>query len=220
MGVSSQNGEWRVEHDMDGERIAAAGAFLAEALGYPGEPGDLAAGMQAVRETADEAVYAAEIETGGGPIAFLVFTFSLDEATQARQAESVAAMTRAEELSTPGPRLVAEAEVGGWGMLLATTPAGLATLSGNAAAAANVEESNEPPVPAADAEDRARAADALMDALRNANARAGELQRMIDGNSGERTVEERALTLYLLDPGSLAYLTRIMRQLVDEATQG
>ncbi|MFM9108547.1 MAG: hypothetical protein ACKOWF_17815, partial [Chloroflexota bacterium] len=64
------------------------------------------------------------------------------------------------------------------------------------------------------------AADALLDALREAEARAAGLLRVLpEGGGAERTVGERALALFLLDPSSLANLTRAMRRLVDDAAR-
>jgi hypothetical protein len=194
---------------------SAAAAFLGEALSLAGAHEEIEAGLETIHAGEQEAVFAAELETSGGPVAFLIYAFRSSGDGPDRQSEAVETMLRAAEFETPGPRLVAEAEAAGWGMLLATTPAGLAILAGEEADPHALEPERGPRL---DAAARAQAADALLDALRTANERAAELGRMLPPPGAEDwTTEERALMLFLLDPGSLGELTRVMRWLADEA---
>jgi hypothetical protein len=194
----------------------AAGTFLAQALGWPGDPAEIGASLDLAQVHGDERVYSAEIETDAGDVAILIFAYGLTETGRERRIEAVQTMLEAAQLGTPGPRVVAEGEVDEFGLILATTPAGLAILTGEAQ-----EESASPKETPGDiASTRAQAADALLDALRAANERAAELQRLLpEQGSGERSVEERALSLFLLDPSSLGALTRVMRRMVEDAAR-
>lgn len=210
---------------MDTERAAlAAAALLAGALGIDASPAALAADLDPVRTASPEHAFTIEVASGGGPVPFLLFAFDLaaradDGRTGAAMLEHAAqAMARAAELDAPGPRLVAQAEVGEWGVLLATTPAGLAALSG---------EAPGPQAPAAAIGDpdavrfaRATAAGALEEALRLANARAADLLALPEPPAGDpRSVEEASLALLLTDGRSLDALTRAMRTIVERAGQ-
>ncbi|MGI9254744.1 MAG: hypothetical protein ACR2J8_13455 [Thermomicrobiales bacterium] len=201
----------------------AAGAFLGEALGWPGAPEEIGSHLEHVRTEGGETIYAAEIETETDSIPIMVFAYELNDDGIARRGEAVATMMRAGELGTPGPRLVAEAEVDDWGLLLATTPAGLAILTGreDGGVGEAEAENGEPALhPAYSAAMRAHAADALLEALREANARAADLAWILpEPGMGELTVEERALSLFLLDPSSLGDLMHVMRRLVEDASQ-
>ena len=203
---------------MDGSEVrTAAGTFLGEALGWPGAPEEIGASLDLASERQGEAVYAAEIETEAGNVALLVFAFMLGESGDALRAEAARTMLEAAELGTPGPRLVAEGEAGEFGLLLATTPAGLAILTGEAP---GEPEPGAAVHPVYSGGMRASAADALLDVLREAERRAADLLRVLPGpGEYERTVEERALALFLLDPSSLASLTRAMRRMVDDSAR-
>lgn len=203
---------------MDGiELRTAAGAFLAEALGWPGGHAEIGENLDLAQVNGDEVVYATEIETDDGPAPILIFCFALTDAGRARRAVAVETMLEAAAMGTPGPRIVAEGEVDEFGLLLATTPGGLAILTGEPAAQQAPATAERP---AASAAARGRAADALMDALREANERAAEMKRLLPPPaSGERSVEERALSLYLLDPSSLGDLMAVMRRVVEDAAR-
>jgi len=208
---------------MDSGRAAmAAAAVLAGALGLDGGPESLAGELERVRSAPPESAYTIELVTAGGSVPFLLFAFELagrdaDGRSGAEMlADAARAMARAAELDAPGPRLVAQAEAGEWGVLLATTPAGLAALSGERTVA-------QAPAAAMGDPDalrlaRATAAGALEEALRLANARAADLLALPDAPAGTpRTIEEASLAMLLTDGRALEPLTRAMRVVVERA---
>ncbi|HET7094895.1 MAG TPA: hypothetical protein VFI22_15495 [Thermomicrobiales bacterium] len=200
---------------MDENLTGRAAAFVAQALDMPGNPNQLAADLDLVADDGLAATFATELESTAGVVAFLIYVYRLTSRDangtlgRERMASDLATMEEAERLDAPGPRPVAQADDGALGFVLATTPAMMRTLSGEAASA------NEPaPM------DRGEAAAALLGQLRAAEAAARSWLASAPDDAAPRTPEEAELALYLLEPGTLDPLLTAIRRLtmvVDDA---
>lgn len=221
-------GERRVERartpagrDMNDDRGAlAAASVLAEALGIDEEPAAVAEAMERVAADDLATTWAIELDANGNAVAFLLYAYDLDrggEAARTRMAADLAVMVEAAERRAPGPRPVAQAEAGGWGVVVATTPAVLAGLvgEGSAAAAAPDDASNND----ASAAEPGEAAAALLGTLRDIERRADAYLRAVDA-AGEPGPEERELALFLTDGRSLARLTAAVRRAIERSSAG
>lgn len=202
--------------ESDGRALGAA-AFLAQALDLADDPAALAADLLPVSEEPVVAVYAAELDSSAGPAAFLVYAYALaatdpqGQSGEARFAADLATLERAAQLDAPGPRAVAHARTEASAFLLATTPATLRTLTGEADSVAAGD-----PATATDTTDTRRSAAAeLLRLLRLANDEAAAWTRAVraarqPGAAGaaiptdlDFLPEETELALFLLDERSI-----------------
>lgn len=206
----------------DEARLAAA-VFLADALGLVGDPSELAAELVPVAAAGPTAAFTVEVESTGGTIPFLVSAYDLTADRAAGPAgadelsEAVATMREAARLGAPGPRLLAQAELGRWGLLLATTPDHLERLQGAAGGSAGGTAGASGD---ATASERAETASALLAALREVGRLAAAYQALGGRPGRGGTPEEAELALYLADGRSLQPLLALVRRVVAEAAGG
>jgi hypothetical protein len=206
-----------VEDAMDVDAGArAAAAVLARALAIPGDPDDLAPGFDPLPTRPPLLAWTVELDAGGEPIAFLVHAYDLactgDDGTTgaALLTADAAVMAEAGRLGTPGPRLVAQATVGGWGVLVAAAPADLGRIGGHDSDELRPSGPFAGSVPASSRE-RERVADALVAALRAADERAAAFLAAVGDGSAEPTTGERGLALFVADARSLRNLLDALR---------
>lgn len=162
-------------NDGDPRRPGAA-AFLAQALEIEDDVDALAADL--VKIEGDEAVgvFAAEVDSSAGPVAFLVYAYALAarDATgrggRERFESDLAVLETAAARDAPGPRPVAHAESGDAGYILATSPAVLRVLAGDAEVTTPGGAADLPPGDPAEA--RRAAAEELLRLLRSAEEQA------------------------------------------------
>lgn len=196
----------------------AAATVLSRAFAIPGDPTDLAASFAPLPAQGPALAWTVELVANDAEVAFLVSAYELGDAPggpdsgQVAMAADLAVMAKAAAKGTPGPRLVARAEAGGWGIVVAASPAAVARLGGTPDAV---------PVdkPAA-ARERARAADALLAALRNAERRSATYLAAVGDGTEAPTTAERGLALFVADAPSLANLSRALRLAVARADPG
>lgn len=218
-------------------RAVKAAAFLAQALGLEDDPIALAADLAPIDLDPTVAVFAAELDSSIGPAAFLLYLYALaapdadGQTGRDRFEAALATLQTAAERDAPGPRVVAHAVTDDDGFVLATTPATLRALRGDAAperlAAGTVGPSPTDPLQA-----RRAAADALLRLLRAADAEATAWLRATeveprpepDEESGVRdgfnfTPEETELALFLLDDLSIRDLLRVLNVVLATARE-
>jgi hypothetical protein len=228
------NEEWTVK----------AAAFLAKALDLdPGlDPIVLAADLAVLKRDPHAAIFAAELDSSVGPAAFLIYVYDLATAgPDGRPGRDffdvdLSALEVAAERDAPGPRLVAHVRGEREGYILATTPATLRALRGEATAEA-IEALAAGPgelLPVGDAaEARRHGAEELLRLLRAANAEAARWLAALrseggllpeDGDAAGATIPfneaETELALFLLDERSIQSLLRALNMLLTAARQG
>jgi hypothetical protein len=202
----------------------AAAAVLAHVLGVEGDPAELADKLALLSDEPPVAAWAVELAADGDGVAFLLYAYDLaatdaDGATaRERLDRDLAVIAEATARGAPGPRLVAQADVGDWAIVVATSPATLERLAADpdarpATPQELVEFSGKP----ATARERARAANALLAALRNADQRSLAFLRAVGSGEADPTPEERALALFIADGRSLAHLPRALARAVERA---
>lgn len=207
--------------DRDPRRLAA-GAFLGQALGIEDDPASLAVDLLPIEDDPLLAVFAAEVDSSVGPAAFLVYAYALAARDAAggsgreRFDADLGVLETAAERGAPGPRAVAHAIAGDVGLILATSPALLRALVGDA-----TEGHAEPaaPLPTGEpGEIRRSAAEELLGLLRTADARAADWLAAVRASGqpapvaagrpsaaslpGTFAAEETELALFLLDGGA------------------
>lgn len=199
----------------------AAATALAHVLGIDHDPADLADTFALLSDEPPVAAWAVELAAEGGDVAFLLYAYDLTPggvggaAGRQRLETDLAVIAEAAQRGAPGPRLVAQADVGDWSIVIATSPATLDRLAANPAAqpAVAVQHAAKPASP----KERARAANALLVALRNAEQRSTAYLRAVGDGAADPTPEERALALFIADARSLASLPRALSVAVERA---
>jgi hypothetical protein len=204
-------------------RSLKAATFLVQALGLPDRAETIASDLVAVDDGHDVAVYAAELDSTVGPAAFLVYVYTLSGAAgevtggRARFDADLETIRTAAERGVPGPRLVAHAIAGTDAFLLATTPATLRALSGDAEP---VPPPPVRPVPDNPGPARAEAATELLRLLRAADTEAAAWLAAADSGALEPasfTPAETELALFLLDERSIMNLLRVLDLIISAA---
>jgi len=214
-----------------------AAAFLAQALALADDPAALAPELTRLRRDPAVAVYSAELDSSVGPTAFLVYAYDLAQRDAEgrtgweRYDHDLRTLEEAAERDAPGPRLLASAHGEGDAFLLATTPATLRALSGEAPPEGTGE--GTPPPVGDPAETRREAAGHLLRLLREADAEAAtwlaavaaEAPPAASGARGEADASptaargmdqvvfddvETELALFLLDERSIRTLLRVI----------
>ena len=233
------------EADGPDERAVKAAAFLAQALELgPGtEPAALAADLASLKRDPHAAIFAAELDSSVGPAAFLVYVYAFDaNGPDGRSGRDLfeadlATLRTAAERDAPGPRLVAHALGESEGYVLATTPATLRALRGEAPdeAIETLEAGPGELLPAGEAaEARRTGAEELLRLLRAANAEAvrwlaalqaeGRLRPEPGDEDALATIPfneaETELALFLLDERSIQALLRALNLLLTAARAG
>jgi hypothetical protein len=199
----------------DGSAALAAATVVARAFAISGDPADLVASFAALPAHGPGWAWTVELAAGDEHFAFLVSAYDLGDGREAAESgraameADLAVMADAAALDTPGPRLVAQAEAGWWGIVVAASPATVAMLGG---AVAGVASACQP----GSATERERAADALLLALRGAERRAGAYLAAVGDGSGPPTTGERALAMFVADAPSLAKLSQALRLAVSQ----
>lgn len=227
------------------DRAARAAAFLAQALELdPGtDPLSLAADLAGLKRDPQAAIYAAELDSSVGPAAFLIYVYTFaatgpDGRTGRAHFEAdLATLEMAAEREAPGPRLVAHAQSEDEGFILATTPATLRALRGEAPPEAleSLQADAGDLLPTGDiAEARRSGAEELLRLLRAADREAARwlaaLQadgRLLPDRADDDVQEaipfneaETELALVLLDERSIQSLLRALNLLLAAARAG
>ncbi len=200
------------------EGARAAATVLVHVLGLDGDPTDLAGSLALLSSEPPVAAWTAELAAEGEDVAFLLYAYDLSAAGRGskgrqRLEQDLAVIAEATEHGTPGPRLVAQAEVGDWAIVVATSPATLERLAAEPEPRPGTQTAAG--AKPATAKERARAANALLLAVRTAEQRSAAFLRAIGDGSADLTPEERALALYIADAPSLASLPRALRTAVE-----
>lgn len=199
----------------------AAATVLAHVLGLDAEPSDLAGSFALLSGNPPVAVWTIELAADREDVAFLLYAYDLSAADRdgiagrERLDRDLAVITEAAERGAPGPRLVAQAEVGEWAIVVATSPATLERFGSPPESRLRAQEQavHKPASP----NERARAANALLLALRTAEQRSSAYLNAVGSGNAEPTPEERALALFIADARSLASLPRALRVAVERA---
>lgn len=200
----------------------AAATVLAHVLGIEDDPAELAGTFAPLSDDPPVAAWAVELAAEGGDVAFLLYAYDLTAADRGgdhgreRLDRDLAVIAEATALGAPGPRLVAQAEAGPWAIVVATSPATLQRLGAAPEARRAAHSSVAKPAPP---KERARAANALLIALRNAEQCSSAYLGAIGNGAAEPTPEERALALFIADAPALASLPHALRVAVERAAQ-
>lgn len=205
-------------------------AFMIEALELAEDPADLAPDLHAVRSDPHLRVFTVELDSSGGPAAFLVYQYQLGVRMKGGSTgadvfrQDLDVLERAAELGTPGPRILAHAQADGEAYILATTPDTYRKLTG-AVEPERFEASIADLLPGAETTRiRTEAPGELIDLIRRANEVSGQWLAAFDAESrvADRVAfneAEQALALFLLDNSSLEKLLGLLNLMVDLAQQ-
>jgi len=208
-------------------RMLQAAAFLRQALEIDDDPATLAPDLTEVSRDDVVAVFATELDSSVGPAAFLIYVYDLTTsddtsgAGQRRFDTDLATLETAARRDAPGPRLVAHAAGETEAFLLATSPATLRALSGEARTGTAVTGITERPEDDPTTVRRAAAGE-LLRLLRDANVQAeswlgavGDLESLSRSFPGSD--EETGLALLLLDDRSISPLLRTLNAIISTA---
>lgn len=212
---------------------AAAAAFLVQALQLADQPESIANELAALKRDANATIFTVQLDSSVGLATFLIYSYVLDtrggdgHTGQELYDLGLETLSQAAERNTPGPRTLASGTTEQFGFILATTPGTYRALTGTARPSA---ASTPDTTPEASDERRARAADALLGLLRQANDQATIWLSAIqsataqsDGDADHAMVsfsqEETELALFLLDDDSIGNLLRSMNLLVATAQE-
>ena len=216
-----------------------AAAFLAQVVGMDGDRqalDELAGDLAAIKRDANAAIFTIQLDSSIGPAAFLVYAYLLDErggdgrTGRELYEAGLATLSEASERGTPGPRAVAQAEVGAAGYILATTPGTYRALMGTTGPSEpEVSDDVAPLAPNDLNQRRADAATALHRLLHDANAAASDWLTAVQAagtkpepGAGDLLTfneDETALALFLLDDRSIGDLLKTLNLLVTAAQQ-
>jgi hypothetical protein len=236
--------EESMETTSEDTRTLRAAAFFAQALELDAgvDPVELAGDLSHLKDEPPAAIYAAELDSSIGPAAFLIYVYAFEaigpdgRPGRALFDADLAILETAAERDAPGPRLVAHALTADEGYILATTPATLRALRGEAPTEA-IESLAAGPgdlLPTGElAELRQAAAGELLRLLTLAEVEAtswlSALQaegRQPGGASDapspsiEFNEAETELALFLLDERSIQSLLRALNLLLTAAREG
>lgn len=199
----------------------AAATVLAHVLGIDDDPSDLVSAFTPLSSEPPVAVWAVELDAEGEDVAFLLYAYNLTAADSngivGRDVleRDLAVIAEAADRGAPGPRLVAQGEVGNWSVVVATSPTTLERLG--AFPTAQPDRPASTAAPPASPRERARAANALLVSLRAAEQRSLAFLAAVGDGGDPPTPEERALALFIADGRALASLPRALRVAVERA---
>jgi hypothetical protein len=205
---------------------------LIEALNLEDVLDALAADLEPLKQEANAAIYAIELESSIGPTAFLTYVYHLDrrgdDGRSGRQLfdADLATLQQAASHDSPGPRVLAHAFVGDDGFILATTPATFRALTGQGHVGSLEATASILPSAVDTVEARRTAAGELLQILRSAESQATTWLTAIQ-SEGHRdddaeldfTPEETELALFLLDDKSIKQLLRVLNLLISAARE-
>lgn len=208
----------------------AAASFLVQALGLDDDPAAIASEFVTLKEDANASIHSVQLDSSVGPAAFLVYVYVLNVVDKSGASGGdlyeTGRMTldQVADLDSPGPRMVAHADTGTHGFILATTPATWRALQGEATGPPKATAADLPP-PSATAEDRASAAEELHRTLRAANSTAQAWLAAVQAaaESGDDPIEfseaELALALHVMDDANIRPLLNSLNLLISTAQQ-
>ena len=202
---------------LDVDARVAAASFVIEALGLELRPSSLVGDLLTIEERPDATTLAFELDSDAGLLAFLVYAYPLDRLDgsgvtgRTRLERAVATLGQAAHLDVPGPRAVASGEVGRWGLILATTPAGAERLAGSGP---RLPWENTDPI-IAPSRNPAEVAGDLLGSLRESNRLATAYLAHVGEAGWGAAPEEAELAMYLTDERSLTPLLALIRRLVE-----
>lgn len=209
----------------------AAASFLAQALELPDDPAALADELVTIKEDSNASIHSVELDSSIGPAAFLIYAYVLREVDKSGASggdlyeTGRVTLMRTADRDTPGPRMVAHADTGAYGFILATTPATWRALRGETPDPLEASQ-EDPPRTSVSIEERGSVAEDLHRQLRAANDTARQWLSAVQasGQSSESdlvdfTEEELALALHVMDDANIRPLLTSLNLLIASAQE-
>lgn len=212
------------------ELTLAAASFLVQALGLSDDPASIAGEFVTIKEEINTSIHSVQLDSSIGPAAFLVYVYALQDVDQkgvsGGDLYETGRMTldQAADRDTPGPRMVAHADTGTLGFILATTPATWRALQGESPEGLEANAADLPQT-ATSVEARSTAAEDLHRTLREANSNALAWLSAVqaEAQSGDDALdfseEELALALHVMDDANIRPLLTSLNLLIATAQE-